>query len=389
MPRSLKAKRTEAEEKLAAIGKVAARFHSLRPAHEVLTRVRAVPTCFIEYDHATRVGGYPIERFCLTHGPSNHGKTTFTLGNIKSFLARNHFACLVDAERTTPFDWVETMLGPELARHPGFVARRPESYESTIAEVRNFCLTIAEAKDKGEIDEDTSGIIVVDSIRKLVPKAIMKQIEDENEKGKDADPSRRAAQIKAAMNANWLDELTPLLERSGIGMNVIARETEDPDAPAFSKKFGTNYKVGGGGALFYDASIVHRIERASWVTKEAAKEGTAPTVYGERVRCTIRKTKVAGKDDKAVRCYFHTSNGVLYREGFDPARDVLELAERFGIVEKKGAHISDAETGERIGQGIHAAAKALIEQPERLADLEQRVRAVFEKNKPLEEEAAA
>lgn len=324
---------------------------------------------------------YVTRGHLLTHN------TVFILGLLKSFIQLDHFALFIDAERTTPRDWVETMLGEEAIHHPGFHYKRPETYEKTIADVREFCLGIAEAKETKKLPADMSGIIVVDSIRKLVPASIMKQIEDENDKGQDANPSRRAAQIKAAMNASWLDELVPILERSGVGMVVIAREMEDPDASPFSKKFGTNYKVQGGGALIYDASLRMRVERAAWVTKEASKEGTAPTVYGERHRVTIAKTKVGGKDDKASRCYFHTSNGVFQPEGFDPARDVLELALRFGIVEKHGAWYSFGE--ERIGNGEHNAVKSLktFHDGNTLLEIARLCREKFSSFKPLEEDA--
>lgn len=373
--------------RLAAIKKVAASFSSLQPASKTLTYVQAVPTCFIQLDHAVRVGGLPVERFSVVHGPSNHGKTVFILGLLKSFIALDHFALFIDAERTTPRDWVETMLGPDAIDHPGFLYKRPETYEKTVADVREFCLGIANAKEEKKLPEDMSGIIVVDSIRKLVPASIMKQIEEENDKGQDANPSRRAAQIKAAMNANWLDELVPILERARVGMVVIAREMEDPDASVFSKKFGTNYKVQGGGALIYDASLRMRVERASWVTKEAAKEGAAPTVYGERHRVTIAKTKVGGKDDKASRCYFHTSNGVWLPEGFDMARDVLELGLRFGIVAKSGAHYSYGN--EKLGQGEHNAVKRLahdIHGDGMIHDIARLCREKFASFKPLEED---
>ncbi len=329
---------------------------------------------------------YVTRGYLLTHN------TVFILGLIKSFLMRDHFALFIDAERTTPRDWVETMLAPIAIDHPGFLYKRPETYEKTIADVRKFCIGIAEAKEAKKLPEDMSGLIVVDSIRKLVPASIMKQIEDENDKGADANPSRRAAQIKAAMNANWLDELVPILERACIGMVVIAREMEDPDASVFSKKFGTNYKVQGGSALIYDASLRMRVERAAWVTKESSKEGTAPTIYGERHRVTIAKTKVGGKDDKASRCYFHTSNGLWLPEGFDSARDILELSTRFGLIEKSGAHYSYGN--ERLGQGEHNVVKALANgfghaDGTLLDVLERQCREKFASFKPLEDDDVA
>ena len=77
---------SEASDRLAALGRVvAARFKGFQPAAEVLTKVRAVPTIFPQFDHATKVGGLPVERFMLVHGPSANGKSTMVLGLIRSF----------------------------------------------------------------------------------------------------------------------------------------------------------------------------------------------------------------------------------------------------------------------------------------------------------------
>ena len=367
-----RAERNERREALAAVAK---KVDAFRPAREVLKRVRAVPTIFPQFDHAARVGGLPIERFMLVHGPSSHGKTAFVLGLMRSFLERDHFAVFIDAERTTPVDWAEKMMGP-MVDHPGFLASRPTTYEDTILEVRGFLNTIIAAREVGKIPEDTAAIIVVDSLRKLVPQDLMKEIL--SDKGDTKAGRDRGGQLKAKMNAAWMDELVPLLEAAQAGFVAIAREMVDPDADMWAKKFGSDYKIGGGGAIFYEASLVMRVERASYVTHGEGKERK---VYGERHRVTIRKTKVAGKDDKTSVGYFSTSNGVLIPEGFDTARDVLDLGVRLGVVKKNGATLSFK--GERIGAGEHAAVKALAADPGRLATIDAAVREKFALVEPL------
>ena len=75
MPR--KPSKKTVKQRLDAVGAVAKRFTSWRPATEVLTRVEAQPTIFVQLDEATRVGGWPIQRFGLVHGESGHGKTSY------------------------------------------------------------------------------------------------------------------------------------------------------------------------------------------------------------------------------------------------------------------------------------------------------------------------
>jgi RecA/RadA recombinase len=365
---------------------VASRFKAFRPAREVLKVVRAVPTRFVQFDHATRVGGLPIERFMLIHGPSSEGKTSGVLGFCDSFLSRDHFVLYIDAERTTPITWARELMG-KMADHPGFYADRPDTYEATIGKVREFLNLVADLKSAGKVPKETSALVVVDSLRKLVPANLMKEIlqaEEDGKKGKIKAGQDRGAQLKAKMNAAWCDELVPLLEHAGAGFLAVAREMQDPDADQNAKKYGYDYKIGGGGTIFYDASLSMRVERAAWVV-DKKEEGRKPKVFGERHRITIKKTKVAGKDDKASVAYFHTSNGVHVPLGFDRARDVLELAVRFGIVRQKGSSYSTGKTRSgMLGRGEHAVVKRLAGDSEALGKLEAEVREKFGEQAPVE-----
>jgi RecA/RadA recombinase len=358
---------------------VAKAFTGFRPASEVLTYVRAVPTIFPQYDHGTRVGGHPADRIALLHGPSGQGKSYFSLGLCASFLDLDFPALYVDAERTLELGFVRTVMGAR-AEHPlFFLPDQLSTYEEVRKLVRAWCNRVREMRAKGKLPADACGLIIVDSIRKLVPSDMWDRL-NEAAKSRDAEKARdRSAQIKAAMNAVWCDELIPLLEQTGCTMVIIARETDDPDADPRMKKYGHGYKIGGGSALYYDASLVVRVDRQRYVTKES-KEGLRPTVFGERHRVTIKKSKVAGKEDKTTICFFHSSNGKLVPQGPDRARDVLELARSFGLVKGAGS----LAWGAIKWRGEHAAVKALTAAPEQLARLEAEVRARFKAVRPLE-----
>lgn len=369
------------DPRLAVLEQVAAESKAWRPAREVLTKVRAVPTTFVQYDRATRVGGHPIERFTTLHGPSNHGKTTFVHGLGLSFLQRGHMYGLVDAEYTTPEDWLDRLMA-EHTSNPGFLALRPHTYEETVDAVRSLLTQLQKARvaDTTGALHDMSALVAVDSMRKLVPEDIYAKIMKKGASGKDGSVDGmggRAAQIKAAMNAAWLDELTPLLYHTHSAMVAIARESEDTTADANAKAWGNDWKMTGGKALEFDASLVIRITRASWV-KDG--NGDSARVVGERHRITIRKTKVAGKADKTVVCHFHTSNGVLFPEGFDRPRDVLELAREYGIVEEAGSWL---KWGSVRAQGETGMLKRLHERPDSLAALEALVRERFRPDEAL------
>lgn len=364
---------------------VASAFDGFSPGAEVFTRVEAVPTRFVQFDHGVRVNGWPTQRIALIHGPSGQGKTYFTLGIADSFLEVQNPVYFVDAERTLEAGFVRLALKHN-ADSPLWRGSRPTTYEQTRVDVRKYCNVVGDLRAKGKIHKQACGLVVVDSIRKLVPKDQWDKMLALEKEGKDSKTEKardRAAQHKAQMNAAWCDELIPLLEQTNCTMAIIAREIVDPGSSG--SKFGPTYVTGGGSALYYDAALDIRVDRARYVTKEAAKKGgeeqtLRPTVYGERHRITIKKSKVSGKEDKSIVCFFHSSNGRLIPEGFDRARDVLELARTLKIV--KGT--SWLAWGRQKWQGEHAAVKRLTSEPESLARLEAEVRAQFRNLAPTE-----
>jgi RecA/RadA recombinase len=359
-----------------------ARVKATKPARRTIETVelsRIARCVCIAVDAPDRL--YIANDFVPTHN------TYFSLGLIESFLRLDHFAQLIDAERTTPIDWAELIMG-EIARHPGFFAMRPDTYEECVEQTRKWLLRIKAQRDAKKVPPGTSGLVVCDSVRKLVPKDIFAKIAGEAAKGQKKargidGMGGRAAQIKAAMNAQWMDELVPLLEKTGTAFLAIARESDDPDADMMAKAYGRAFKVGGGKALYYDSSLVFRVERDRWVTDAGDDEGKNKTVFGERHRVTIRKTKVAGHEKRETVCYFHTSNGVLTPAGFDRARDVVDLGERFGVVERKGSWYA-VKGGDKLGQGVNGAVKKLAEDPAALDSLESIVRSQFAVNAPVE-----
>lgn len=357
-----------------ALAMVAAQFGNFRPVRSILTKVRSVPTIFPQFDFATRVSGLPLERFIVVHGPSNMGKTTFCGGLGLSFIRRGHFCNWVDAEMTTPYTWLEGMFARfgVAIDTPLFNALRPSSYEETVESVRSSLKAITLAKRQKKIPSDTSGIFIVDSLRKLVPENILKKVAD-GKNGIDG-MGGRAAQIKAAMNAAWLDELIPALHESGCSMVVIARESENTEKSGF---FDQAWKMTGGKAIEFDSSLIARISRYGYVKQGSSDQAE---VIGERHQIAIRKTKIAAKEGKHAVCFFHTSNGKVSPQGFDTSRDLLELAIQFGIVKKASSWLM--YDSKRV-QGENGFVHLLNNNADVFRKLESEVRDSFSEQDPL------
>ncbi len=355
-------------------------------AVDALLEVQAIPTRFVQFDWASRVGGWPLRRVGVVHGPSNEGKTLFMLGLGASFVEAGHYSDLVDAERTTTPTWIREVVG-ETAERSEFTARKPVTYEKCVDQTRELHRAIRDGVREGKLPAGTSLITMVDSLRKLVPEDIFSKISRHGasgEKGSVDGMGGRAAQIKAALNASWLDELVPLLDDCGTSWVAIVRETDDGDADIWSKKAGTDYKIGGGKAVVYDSALRLRIERESWVTVPG--EGDRKLVVGERHRITIAKTKIGGKDGKASVCHFHSSNGTIAPEGFDRARDVVDLALKFGVLQMAGNRIKwpSREKGESFS-GREKAIAGLREADDDLEMLEKECRSKFSGISPDDE----
>lgn len=332
-------------------------------ASKIVKEVRAVPTCFVQLDAVTDVGGWPTDRFTLVHGPSNKGKSAFLLGLLASFVQRRHFASLIDAEGTTPAKWARELMG-ESFDSPLFRAMYPTTYEGTVDNVRAWCELVGNLRETGKVDRDTTGLIGLDSIRKLVPKRLLEKLMKEGSEGSQEDEERskyrkktpggidgmggRAAQYKAALNSAWMDELTLLLRQCGVGMVAIGREyANGAKSTGFSSE--PDYLLGGGQSLIFESSLRVRIADSYQVT-DGEKRLQGFEHFGE-----VHKTKIGAKAQRVPVFKFHTMAGD--GSGFDRARDVFDLAVERGVIEQRGSHFSFGDV--KLGQGEERAIVAL------------------------------
>jgi RecA/RadA recombinase len=339
-------------------------------ANNVFVPPAVIPTCFIQFDRGTKVGGFPLERICTLHGESANGKSGFANGLALSFIQAGHFALKIDSEYTDTSDWMHMLMG-EQANNPLFRGLRPKCYEDAIDNVQAFGDWLLDAREAGNVHEERSAIVIVDSIKKLQPKALLAKIAKEGAAGLGG----RSAQLKAAMNATWIDDLTPKVAHWKIGFVFVARESERSGATDMDRQYGRAWKVTGGEALIYDSSLVMRAKRAAWVYD---KKGEDRKAIGERFRIRIWKSKISSKDAEHSDTYFHTSLGTVdgIPEGFDFARDALELALHYGIVELAGS--SYRYQGKSIGQGELNTVRALTG-TDTLSEIQAACRARFDK----------
>jgi recombination protein RecA len=185
-------------------------------------------------------------------------------------------------------------------------------------------------------------VIVVDSVAALTPRA-----EIEGEMG-DSHMG-----LQARLMSQALRKLTAGLSRSDTVLIFINQLREK-----IGVMFGSPETTTGGRALKFYASVRLDIRRI-----ESIKDGME--VVGSRTRVKVVKNKVAPPFRQA-------EFDIMYGKGISREGAVLDMAVEMGISKKSGAWFT--YEGEQLGQGRENAKTFLLENPEIMVQMADRVR---------------
>ena len=282
-------------------------------------------------------GGYPKGRIIEIYGPESSGKTTLALHAIAEVQKQGGQAAFIDAEHA---------LDPAYAKRIGvdtdnlFISQ-PDNGESAL----EICETLVRS---GAVD-----LIVVDSVAALVPQAEI-----------DGDMGDAQMGLQARLMSQAMRKLTGIIAKSKatvIFINQIRMK--------IGVMFGNPETTTGGNALKFYASVRMDIRRIGQI-----KEGE--NISGNRTKVKIVKNKIAAP--------FRTAEfDIMYNEGISKIGDILDLAIQYGVIDKAGAFLK--YNGETMAQGRESAKKLLKENPELLAEIDQKVRAKAGLTKDTEE----
>ena len=293
--------------------------------------VEAIPTGALSLDIALGIGGVPRGRIIEIYGPESSGKTTLALHIIAEAQKMNGEAAFIDAEHA---------LDPVYAKHLGvdidnLLVSQPDTGEQA--------LEITEALVRsGALD-----VVVVDSVAALVPKAEI-----------DGDMGDSHMGLQARLMSQALRKLAGAINKTKTVLIFINQLREK-----IGVMFGNPETTTGGRALKFYASVRLDIRKIENIKQDGE-------VKGNRVRVKVIKNKVAPPFREA-------EFDIVYGEGISKAGNILDMAVNMDIIEKSGSWFS--YDGNRIGQGRENVKKYLKENPEILADVEQKVRANFAK----------
>ena len=326
------AKATNNEGKLKALGlamdQITSQFGDgsimkLGDAHKV--DVELISSGSLSLDIALG-GGYPKGRILEIYGPESSGKTTLTLHAIAEVQRAGGTAAFIDAEHA---------LDPAYAKRLGvdtdnLLVSQPDNGEQA--------LEIAETL----VRSNAVDLVVVDSVAALVPQAEI-----------DGDMGDSHMGLQARLMSQALRKLTGIINKSKttvIFINQIRMK--------IGVMFGNPETTTGGNALKFYASVRLDIRRTGQIK-------VGEEIVGSRTKVKVVKNKIAPP-------FRIAEFDIMYNEGISRTGDVLDLAVQHGIVGKAGAWFDYKEA--KIGQGREATKVYLKENPEVLAEIDQKVR---------------
>ncbi|MBT3224016.1 MAG: recombinase RecA [Proteobacteria bacterium] len=262
-----------------------------------------VETGSLSLNAALGVGGYPRGRVIEVFGPESSGKTTLALHAIAEAQKVGGTAAFIDAEHALDITYAGR-LGVDT---DALIISQPDSGEQA--------LEITEALVRsGAVD-----MVVIDSVAALVPQA-----EIEGQMG-DAHMG-----LQARLMSQALRKLTGITSRTGTIVLFINQIRQK-----IGVVFGSGEVTTGGNALKFYSSIRIEIRRIGSITKNGE-------VVGNKTRLKVVKNKLAPPFKKV-------EVEIIYGRGICSAGELLDLAERAGLMQKSGSWYN--MEGERLGQG--------------------------------------
>jgi recombination protein RecA len=321
---------TERDKALdAALGQIEKQFGKgsvMRMGDNLNMNIDSIPTGALSLDLALGIGGLPRGRIVEIYGPESSGKSTLAMHAVAEAQRNGGICAYIDAEHA---------MDPVYARAIGvnvddLLISQPDTGEQAL-EISDMLIR------SGALD-----ILVIDSVAALTPRA-----EIEGEMGDTH------VGLQARLMSQALRKLTGTLSKSDTIAIFINQLREK-----IGVMFGSPETTPGGRALKFYSSIRLDIRRI-----EAIKDGT--DVTGNRTRVKVVKNKCAAPFKQA-------EFDIMYGRGISREGSLLDVALDLGFVKKSGAWFT--YEGEQLGQGRENVKTFLSENPQLMAEIDERVR---------------
>ena len=324
----------------AALGQIEKQFGKgsvMRMGDNLSMNIESVPTGALSLDLALGIGGLPRGRIVEIYGPESSGKSTLAMHCVAEAQRNGGICAYVDAEHA---------MDPVYARAIGvnvddLLISQPDTGEQAL-EIADMLIR------SGALD-----VLVVDSVAALTPRA-----EIEGEMGDTH------VGLQARLMSQALRKLTGTLSKSSTIAIFINQLREK-----IGVMYGSPEVTPGGRALKFYSSIRLDIRRI-----EAIKDGA--DVVGNRTRVKVVKNKCSAPFKQA-------EFDIMYGKGISREGSLLDVAVELGFVKKSGAWFT--YEGEQLGQGRENVKTFLSENPQLMAEINDRVRECLAPADPTDE----
>lgn len=284
--------------------------------------IEVVPTGSLALDIATGIGGVPRGRIVEIYGPESSGKTTLAFHIIANAQKNGGVAAFVDVEHAMDPKYIKC-LGVNIDE---LYVSQPDTGEEALDIVETLVKT-------NSID-----VVVLDSVAALVTRAELEGAMGDSHVG-----------LQARLMSQALRKITSLASKSKTTV-IFINQLRDK----IGNSYGPSETTTGGRALKFFASLRLDIRRT-----ESIKIGDK--TIGNSVKVKVAKNKLAPPFQVA-------EFDIIYGEGISKELELINLGEKFKVVEKSGAWYSYKSN--KLGQGSDNARKYLVENPEVSKEIE-------------------
>lgn len=273
-------------------------------------------------------GGLPKGRIVEFYGENSSGKSTLALYAAANTQREGKIVVYVDMENAIDPEYAE-MLGVDMSSDK-FILCQPDYGEQAMEIAREFI----KCKDVG--------LVIVDSVSSLVPKAVIEGEAGEAKLG-----------LLARMMSSMLPTIVPVVKKSDCTVLFINQLREK-----IGVIFGDSRTTSGGKALGFYASVRVEVSKAGQI-----KEGDE--IIGQKLRIKTTKNKVFPPFKKA-------ETELIYGIGIDIVGEVFDICVEKDIIKKGGSWYSYGET--KLGQGAAYVKNLLRDNPELFEELKSKIK---------------
>lgn len=279
-------------------------------------------------------GGYPKGRLIEIVGWNGVGKSTLAFHLAVNIQKQNKVVAYVDMEHSVDKSYIKS-IGVDTENGLWYLSQ-PNCGEDGIEIAREF----AKSPDVG--------LVVIDSVNALVPKAVIQG---------------EAGEAKMALLARMMSQMIPTLlsvaNKSGCIILFISQWREKVGV-----MYGSNLTTSGGNALKFYTS-----QRLDVATVGQEKDGE--NVVANKIRVKVIKNKVSSP--------FKIANfQIRFGVGIDKLQEIVDLGVETEVIRKAGSWYSYGDV--KLGQGTESVKSILRDNPELYEELEEKILKMVKQN---------